>query len=202
MATNVYGSRTKVFVTPFVGQTIKYGFATNIDAGDRTALGQVEVDANAGVVVFGCESPKPAKAKKVSTATAAAGSVTSFIDAEKLAAMPAGWIVTRRATARAAASGGRTKAVFVAFSGYKYAWLMPTRLYTNIGTNRTGLGIIDCAANDYREYIWGSNNFKPPRAAKTVDGGAGGIDTYSTYYDPDQTLPTGWVQAKAGYVKG
>lgn len=202
MATNVYANRRKVFVTPFAGQLIKYGFGTNIDVGDSSALGHGTVDAAAGVVVFGCESPKPAKAKKVSTTTAAAGSVTSFIDASKFAAMPAGWIIAARPRARAAVSGGKTKAVFVAFSGYKYAWLMPTRLYTNIGTNRAGLGITDCVVDDYREYIWGSNNFKPPRAAKTIDGGTGGADTYSTYYDPDQTLPTGWVQIKGGYVRG
>lgn len=202
MATDVYKTRTKRFVTPFPGQTFKYGFATNISDADSTALGQQLVDANSGVVIFGAQSPKPNRAKKVSTNLAAAGVVTSFIDASLLSSLPNGWILARKARARSASAGPRSKAVFVMFSGYKYAWMMPSRLYTNIEPNLVSLGIALCSPDDYRDYVWGSNNFKPPRAAKTVAGGTGGADTYSTFYDPDKDLPTGWVKVFEGYIRG
>lgn len=202
-ATNVYASRRRVFVTPHVGSTVKYGFATNIDASESTALGHTAVDTAAGVVVFGCNSPSPGRAKHLPAGSGANQyTVTSYINASLLSNPPTNYVIIRQPRARGATNGAKTKAVFVAFSGYKYAWLMPTRLYTSIAGDRASLGVQDCVANNFREYIWGSNNFRPPRAAKSVPGSGGGIDTYSTFFDPDSTLPATWSAVEPARIPG
>lgn len=202
-ATNVYASRRRVYVTPHVGSPVKYGFATNIDSVESTALGHTNVDTAAGVVVFGCDSPKPGKAKRLPAGSPASQyTVSSYINASLLSSPPANYVIIRQPRARGASGGTKTKAVFVQFSGYKYAWLMPTRLYTAIAGDRPGLGIEDCVASDFREYVWGTNNFRPPRAAKSVPGSGGGIDTYSTFYDPDGTIPATWSAVEPARIPG
>lgn len=202
-ATNVYASRRRVFITPHVGSPVKYGFATNIDSVESTALGHTAVDTAAGVVVFGCDSPKPGRAKRLPAGSGSSQyTVSSWINAPLLSSPPANYVIVRQPRARGAVGGVKTKAVFVAFSGYKYAWLMPTRLYTIIAADRAGLGIEDCVPSDFREYIWGSNNFRPPIASKSLPGSGGGIDTYSTFYDPDGTLPGTWTAKQPAVIPG
>lgn len=197
MPTNVYGTRGKKFVVPFTGSTVNYGFATNIDSTDSTEAGHQDVSAATGIVIFGANSPKPARGKKLATSTVP-HAVTTFIDADKVATPSSGWIVIARAKFRGIGSGSFSKAVYVTFNGYKYAWNMAKRLYDKIGsTDLTAMGIQDCDPKNYKDYLWGSNSLKPPRASNTT-ASTSGVDVLSTFYDPDKTLPSGWSASSAG----
>lgn len=197
MPTNVYGSREKRFVLPFTGSTIKYGFATNIDSTDGTEAGQEVVTSTSGIVIFGADSPKPARGKKLATATLP-HAVTTFISPDKVTTPSSGWITIARPKIKGIGGGTLSKAVYVLFNGYKYAWYMAKRLYDKIGTTTlTALGIKDCDPGDYRDYLWGSNSLKPPRAS-SMTAGTSGVDQLQTFYDPDKTLPSGWSVASNG----
>jgi hypothetical protein len=197
MPTDIYGSRKKKFVTIGDGSTIKYGFGTPIASSDSTDLGHQDVQGATGVIIFGIDRPRPARAKKVVN-TGGQSPVTSFIDGSKLSGMPSGWILISRPKFRTIGGGSRSEAVYVAFMTVNYAWKMPKRLYNRIEADLPGLGISKCSASDYKSYVWGANSFKPPQAAKTVLGASGGVDVLSTFYDLDKSLPDGWESISPG----
>jgi hypothetical protein len=193
--------RTKVGVQPISGSAFLYGFYTTADATERTALGHTLHAGNtASAFLFGVNYPKPARL----TRTRASGrSISSFCDVDQIAtARAAGWKLIRPGRYKQGADTALSKAVFVEFKvngiAIDYAWRMPTDTHTAIGdADRTSLGIktaVGLTAANTRKLVWGCNNPKPPRAIKKTASGM-----ISTFYNPDNTLPTGW-SSNSGYI--
>jgi hypothetical protein len=189
-------ARDKVYVTPFTGAVIKYGFLTNTDSAERTALGQTAVgSATVAKLVFGANTPKPGRASK--------GGTNSYYSIEQRATLQglkwnlsSPFLRPQRATTK-------TKAVFVEVDGVKYAWKMPNATYAAIGADRANLGIQDCVATE-KDYVTGTSYPRPQRARKIITiGEAPGTteESYSTFVDDDAVgtgLPAGWTIISAG----
>lgn len=200
MPANVYESKREVFVVPFTGATLKYGFLTSVATAVGTACGHVAVDrANLPTgLVFGANAPKPGRASK----RRADGVDSTFYDVSKVSALrTAGYSLTA-ATIRRGRATVASKAVYVKLEGIKYAWRMPLGTYTKIGEDRTVLGIEDADKND-KELIWGARYPKPPKAAKTIITGSA-VDVISTFVDPAamDTLPPGWTSSGREKILG
>lgn len=192
MATQIYGTRDLVYVTPFSGSTTKYGFLTNVDAAAKTALGHTAVpgDYPSGLVI-GANAPKPPRAKRVT----ANGIESSFISTGSIAtAKGAGWKVSA-GKVRTGASSAKAKTVKVTFEGNELAWKMPNYLYSKITADLAGLGILDASSTDL-DLVFGARYPKLPRVAK-IDGTTG--NRYTTFCDPDalDNLPAGWTTVRA-----
>lgn len=182
-----YDDRYKVSVVPFNGSTIRYGFLTNIDAADGVALGHQDANAAVNGLVFGANSPKPARASR----KRATGTTSSFIDWNSVAAArTAGWSIGK-ASIRRGGTTAKSRVVAVTFQGITYAWNMPLDTYNNIGAgDRQTLGLRDTDTND-TDLVFGADSPKPPKAIFDA-----GENSYSTYYDPTNgSLPEGWSSA-------
>lgn len=191
MPASIYGAKQLVWVTPFTGSTIKYGFMTNADTGTRTALAHVEVTgAYPTGLVIGANAPKPPRAKKL-TAT---GTESSFCDAEGVAAArAAGWRISR-GKIRIGASGSKSKTVYVTHEGNKLAWKMPNFLHANITGDLVGLGIALATSAD-KDLVFGARFPVLPRVGKI----SATFNKYTTFCDPSKldSLPTGWSSVRA-----
>lgn len=190
-----YGARTLVWVVPYTGSTVKYGFQTNADAATQTALGHTAVPADypAGLVI-GANAPKPPRAtRKRTTGTdssyCSAGAVTT--------ARAAGWRVSP-GKVRNGSSSARSKAVYVTVDGNKIAWKMPLTTYNAIGADRTALGILDATAT-MLDLVFGVRYPKLPRVGIFQAGGSDGGNQISTFCDPQSLddLPAGWTPVRA-----
>jgi hypothetical protein len=193
---NVYGTRTLVWVTPFTGSTIKYGFYTNADSSTQTALGHnVILAAKPTGLVLGANAPKPAKA----TRQRASGSDSSFCDVGAFtSAKAAGWKI-RPGRIRIGSSSVKSKLVYVLHEGNKIAWKMPQTLYSRITAgDRTALGILDGVAAD-KDYCYGVRYPSLPRVGQQTFPTVGAGSRLTTFCDPSKlnNLPTGWVTVKA-----
>lgn len=189
MAANSYDSRDLVWVTPFGGSSIKYGFLTNAPAATRTACGHnaIAADYPTGLVI-GANAPKPGRASK-RTATGTNG---SFYDIGQRATLRTdGWSLTYPKIRRGS-TGANSNAVYVNLGSIKYAWRMPKTTYTKVGGDRAVLGIEDATSND-TDLVWGASYPKPPKASK-VEVGADGTNVISTFVDTSavDSLPDGW----------
>jgi len=180
-----YDDKRPVTVVPFNGSSIRYGFLTNIDSGDSQILGhQDAAAAGQGGIVYGANSPKPARASR----RRATGTTSSFIDWNSItSARQQGW-TTGKANIRRGGSTARGRVVAVTFQNLTYAWNMPLDTYNNIGAgDRQTLGIRDTDEND-TNLVFGAQYPKPPKARFDA-----GDNIYSTYYDPTNgSLPEGW----------
>ncbi|NJR63778.1 MAG: hypothetical protein HC769_36445 [Cyanobacteria bacterium CRU_2_1] len=181
-------SRTKVYVKPSSRSNFLYGFSTSLDTGDQSVLGQIVVSTGTSGVVFGANSPKPARMRKTRDT---GRSNSSYVDAgSRSTASTAGWRLVKRARARGA--GGRlSKTVYVKMAigglNVQYAWNMPLELYNALASERAALGIKDVSSTEDRfDLVFGCNP-KPPRAYKQS-----GDRIMSTFVDPDASLPAGW----------
>lgn len=189
MALNVYDSREEVWVDPFSGSGIKYGFLTNVESARRTILGHNPVNrANPPTaLVFGANRPKPGRAsKKFGTEN-----TSSFYDVGQASALRAdGWSLSR-AKIRRGGSSNLSTAYYVTIEGIKYAWNMPNHTANRVGADLAGLGIQQATGND-RDLVWGASYPKPPRAIAQV-----GNDRISTFVDPSRidSLPDGWASS-------
>lgn len=182
-----YDTRRQVSVTPFQGSTLRYGFLTNIDQAQSSQLGHQAVTGTVQGLVFGANSPKPARASK----RFATGIVSSFINAGSIAtARGQGWSVGR-GKLRRGGSTAKGKLVYVTFQTIRYAWNLPNDVAAKIG-NIGSLGIRESTAAD-TNLVFGANKPQPPRATRVV-----GEDRVSTFYDPSTTLPAGWSVVAAG----
>lgn len=192
MPTQIYGSRTLVYVTPFSGSTTKYGFLTNVDSAAQTALGHTAVTGNYPTgLVIGANAPKPPRAKK----RFATGWESSFVSTGSVTtAKAAGWKVSA-GKVRTGASSAKAKTVKVTFQGNELAWKMPNYLYTKISADLAALGIQDAASTDL-DLVFGARYPILPRVAKFDDATG---NRYSTFCDPDalDNLPTGWTTVRA-----
>ncbi|MEM6836890.1 MAG: hypothetical protein AAF609_08535 [Cyanobacteria bacterium P01_C01_bin.120] len=183
-----YDDKRPVSVSPFNGSNVRYGFLTNIDAADSSVLGQQDAnDRNQAGLVFGANSPKPARASR----KRAAGTTSSFIDWNSIAAArTSGWSIGK-ASVRRGGRTAKTRIVAVTFQGITYAWNMPNDTYANIGAaDLQTLGVRDTDTND-TDLVFGVDSPKPPKA--TFDAGD---NQYTTFYDPTNgNLPEGWSSA-------
>lgn len=188
-----YDSKRIVYVTPFQGSPVRYGFGTNIDAAQSAQLGHTALSGQAPQgYVFGANSPKPARASR----QLATGTVSSFINAGNVvAARNQGWSVGRAKLRRGSATT-KTIAVYITINGVKYAWLMPRDTRQRIGGQLTSLGIRIATTQD-TDLVFGANFPKPPRAIRTIGTGQT-ADRISTFYDPSNNLPEGWSQSSSG----
>lgn len=186
---------TRVSVKASTRSNFNYGFVTTVDADDQTALGHVPVSgALAAGVMFGLNSPKPARMTKVKSS---GKSNSSYVDADnRTSAGSAGWKLTRRARAKGRGGGAFSKTVYVDFKSgsgagavtVKYAWNMPLTLYNALSSaDRSGLGITDVlSSTDAFDLAFGGY----PKPTRAVKKSATGI--LSTFAATDATLPTGW----------
>lgn len=190
MALNRYDSKDEVYVNPFQGSGINYGFLTNVNTERRGVLGHTAVDrANLPpAIVFGANAPKPGRASR----KFADGYAASFYDIGQLSALrTAGWSLTRPFIRRARTSD-LASTRYVTLGGVKYAWMLNNTTAAKLGGDAAGLGIQVPTQND-RDLVWGASYPKPPRAVKTVDTGSSS-DNVSTFADPSRSdnLPQGW----------
>lgn len=181
--------RAKVYVKISASTTWLYGFRTPLDAAERTALGQTDVGASTTGVIFGVNSPKPARLRK----TLSSGrSSTSYCDYNsQTSAIAAGWKLVKPATARVFRATNRSVPVYVSVAAgninFKYVWQMRKDLYDAIATDRPTLKILDASTEtDPFDLVYGALT-KPPRAKKE-----GAIDRI-TFYDATAALPTTWT---------
>lgn len=190
MALNKYNSRDEVYVTPFTGAGIKYGFLTNVEVSRRPVLGQQAVDRAAlpPALVFGANAPKPGRA----TRKFADGISSSFYDIAQVAALRgAGWSL-KKPSRRRARTTSLAQARFVTIGGIKYAWMCPNSTITRLGGDAAALGLqIPTQADG--DLVWGASYPKPPRAARVIESGSE-VDRVSTFVDPSRadSLPAGW----------
>ncbi|MFE4108566.1 hypothetical protein [Almyronema epifaneia] len=188
-----YGKRRLVWVIPFNGSPVRYGFLTNIDQAQGTQLGQTAIGGTVPQgYVFGANSPKPARASKAF----ASGTVSSFVNAGNIAsARQQGWRVGK-ARLRRGGSRKKSSVVYVTLGGVNYAWTMPNDTKTKIGGDLAALGIKTTTGQE-TNLVFGASNPTPPKAYKTVGTGSS-INLISTFYDPQRSLPAGWQAAATG----
>lgn len=190
-----YGARSLVWVVPFTGSTIKYGFQTNADSTTQTALGHTAITgAYPTALVIGANAPKPPRASRTRTT----GTDTSYCSAGAVTtARAAGWRVSA-GKVRNGTSSARSRTVYVTVEGNKIAWKMPLVTYTNIGADKTALGILDATASDL-DLVFGVAYPKLPRVGIFKASGTDGGNKISTFCDPDalDSLPAGWTPVRA-----
>jgi hypothetical protein len=199
MANNVYDSRREVWVTPFSGASLKYGFLTNVTQPVGVSCGHTAVD-NANPpsgLAFGVNSPKPGKASKKRVS----GVDSTFFDPSVRAALRSqGWSLTA-AKIRRGSSSDASKAVYVTLEGgIKYAWRMPAHTYNKIGGDRAALGIQDASAGA-SDLVWGASKPKPPKAGKFIAGDSNS-DNLTTFCDPSvaDSPPSGWTIVRSAIL--
>lgn len=192
-----YGTRTEVYVTPFAGSAIKYGFLTNVKESSQTALGHIKINRTQLPVglVFGANAPKPGRASKL-TAT---GSESSFYDITKADTLRVDNWRLSFPTIRRGKAGRRSTCVYVTLGSINYAWMMNNETKNSIGKDLAALGIKLGKADD-RDLVWGARFPKPPKGFKT------GADnrTISTFIDPGKVdnPPAGWSSGGSEKVQG
>lgn len=169
------GEQTEVYVV--VG-TLKYGFKTTKDIHDtyKAELGQTTYTGAAGVV-FGANSPKPARATK----EFAAGNISSYCSSDKIATLKkANWTVTRKGSIRGIKTAGKTRTVYIDMpNNWKYAWNITAAEASLAET----LGFQLATGADAKDLVWGVNSPKPPRARKRENGSG-----TSTFIQPKQSV--------------
>lgn len=144
-----YGSAKTVAVNMPGSATTMYGFNTKVDAADSTTLGHVVLGAAnpTKVVLFGCNSRKPSRAKK----RKASGAVeSSFVDAgAETAAKAAGWSISKSRTTiyKDTARVQRKKAKLAA--GVFIGWAMPKETEARLeAAAATAAGITSVTTGD------------------------------------------------------
>jgi hypothetical protein len=191
-----YGKRTLVWVIPFTGSTLKYGFKTNADGAAQTVLGHTVVDLAAAMptgLVIGANAPKPPRAVRKRTT----GSESSYCAAGNIDdAKAAGWSVSP-GRVRRGSSSTLSKTVYVLHEGNKLAWKMPLWAYNRISTDFAGLGIVDATAAA-KDLVFGVSYPVLPRVKKMILNGTT-FSSSSTFCDPSKldALPAGWATTKA-----
>jgi hypothetical protein len=210
-----YGSKDLVYVPAKItapgdgaagpGVQLKYVFATNIPASDRTALGQIAVTdafrkAPPPGTVLASSFPKPGRATK----RTALRVTSSFYDYTKAAALKKDlWRLTKfKGNPRFVSSGAAlVQTVYVTINGVNYAWNQPKVTETNItAATLTALGVRTATTANIDDLVTGCNYPKPPRAGFTLVSGDD-VKSLSTYYDPSvSTLPAGWAPKGSGVL--
>jgi hypothetical protein len=163
-----YGKRTKVWVTPYTGSPIKYGFSSGVSDSVKATLGQNVISSGSDIVglFFGLNSPKPARATGIDVETQGTDgtkSASSFVDVGSIAQAKAAGFTIGQGLFR---QGGKTLAASakcVKLNGnIVYAWMLPNSTAARLGANLAALGIRDIGSTDHP--VWGaSKEYKPQR---------------------------------------
>ena len=182
------GNKVQAYVT--FKSVLKYGFQINESFHEtyKSELGQTQFAGAVGVF-FGCNSPKPNRASKLS----ATGTASSFCSsASEKSLQKAGWTINSRGSnIRGIKTAGLSRTVYIPMpGGYNYAWNLTAAEISVIEE----LGIQEAEA-DTANLIWGSTP-KPPRASKKEASGS-----VSTFIQPKQSIITGAVE-KGWSIKG
>lgn len=155
----VYDDREISVVTPYNGSTVRYGWNTNIDEGDKAALGHQALSAITGAVVFGASRPKPARMSR----ERATGTTSSFVDWQSYdAARAAGWKKTKGAV-YGPSPYSSTKAIRVVSEvapGLSVSWDMRRSQYTRISGDLAALGVEVLTTTNGRNAVVGANSFE------------------------------------------
>jgi hypothetical protein len=182
MARNVK-ERALVFVTVAAIPTLKYGFNSGADTGDRGILGQTVInpaDPLTGLVI-GANNVKPPKATKLK----ATGSESSFCSHTAITALKAaGWTIAR-GKLRTKTASRLSLLYYVTINGINYGW-SSTRAAKTPDIKSLGLKVPKATDTDI---IYGASFPKPGRASFRTDDG----HTFSTFYDPSATPGAGWT---------
>ncbi|NEO86192.1 MAG: hypothetical protein F6J87_18335 [Spirulina sp. SIO3F2] len=200
-----YGPATLVSVNMnYGGGPLRYAFKTRVQlASTRTALGHTAIDTSALAdvqnLVFGCNSPKPARAQKITTG--AAGSESSFCSDANIPALRGdGWRITPRKAGRRPCSTPRSFTAYVTINGVKYAWCFSRLPSTLSGVTITETGLTE-AAPDEEGLVWGCSFPKPPKVGREVeDTEDSSTDFLCTFADPSalsSAITAGWEQVNA-----
>lgn len=189
---SVYDDREKVVVTPYNGSQLNYGFLTNASDATRAALGHQDAAAAAGVVVYGCNRPKPGRM----TLKRLTGSESSFVDWQSYAsALAAGWKLTKGViygptplnTPRSVRVGCEIA------PGIRVAWVLGRESFTAMGADLAAMGITPLTAAESARAVSGPNSITGARVF-----GAEKVEETRTlsvkYIDPTRAdnLPEGW----------
>ena len=173
------GSQVEVYVTLGAAYgNLKYGFRTTqtVHNSYKGELGQTTYAGAVGVV-FGANSPKPARATK----EFASGNISSFCSSDKIDDLKANnWVVNNKGTIRGIKTGGKTRTVFLPMPGnWNYAWNITAAEADLAGV----LGFQQATASDANSLVWGVNDPKPPRATKRENG-----SSTSSFIQPKQSI--------------
>ena len=186
------GKTVRVYVNTV--NNLKYGFRTNEDIHNsyKSELGQVTYAGAAGVV-FGANSPKPAKASKEFES----GTIGSYCSNNKIDSLKkANWIVTTKGSIRGVKTNGKTQTVYIEMpGGWNYAWNI-TKTEAALAAT---LGFTVANGADASSLVWGVNYPKPPRATKRTNG-----SSTSTFMKPqasaiDKAIEAGFSVSGVDY---
>lgn len=168
--------------------TVKYGFNSGADGGDRATLGQTDVGTDITGLIIGANNIKPGKASKVKST----GTESSFYSYDKATDLKAaGWILGRP-KARNYRKTTKSTLYYVTINGVKYGWRSANSVEA---VDVTSLGLKEPTAKDL-DVIYGCSFPKPPRAAQVLKSGS----IYSTFVDPGKadSLAEPWFLSGSG----
>lgn len=164
----IYGEARLVAVPMPGAANVLYGFNTKVDAADSATLGHVDLEgANpTSIVLFGCNSRKPRRAKR----TRATGEQNSSFVAQSAvtAAKAAGWEITssRVTLYKDTARSGRLKAKLT--TGVFIGWKSPNPTIALLNANAgatAAAGILPVADGDDNVF-YGVNSVMLPDGTK------------------------------------
>ena len=191
----IYEKKRAVFVTPFNGSTISYGFQTNIDSGDGAALGHKQLAGAVTPVVFGASRPKPARLFRAK----ATGSTSSFVDWQNYDSLIASgnW---KKAKGCVYPPTGRVsqrsiRLVAEVAPQLSVAWDMKSTQFNKITGDLGQLGIEILNNNNGKNAVMGPNNIEGVSipGVKKREGDTTFSIAYVDYQKLDR-LPLGWVR--------
>ena len=195
--------RDLVFVKPFNGATVSYGFNTNADAADRAVLGHIAQENLSGVGVFGANRPKPARMTKQKLGASASSS--HFVDWQSIAsAKAADWKISKQAKAGPVVKTSIYSVLVGAKvnSSVDVCWSMSRRQFERIAANRTALGIREVTQATANKAVIGASKWygiQEPKGAASRDA-LGLISVKYVEQSRLDNLPAGWVAASDNTV--
>lgn len=188
--------RDLVFVKPFNGATVSYGFNTQADADDRSILGHIPKASLQGIGVFGANRPKPARMTKEKTTSSA----SHFADWQSIdSAEAAGWKMSKKAKAGPVVkTSNRSILVGAEVSGnVDVCWTMTRRQFQRLASVRTALGIRAITQSKANKGVFGASRWygvEEPKGAASRDA-LGLISVKYVDQSKLDSLPEGWVTA-------
>ena len=189
----VYEKKRAVFVVPFNGSTISYGFQTNIDNGDSATLGHKSLSAAVTPVVFGASRPKPARLKR----DRLTGSTSSFVDWQNYEPLIAGGSWKRTRGCKYPADGYQSqkaiRLVAEVAPQISVAFDMKKTQYARVQASLAGLGIEILNNQNGKQSVYRQNKIEGVSmpGVKKRDGENILSISYVDYKKLDN-LPEGW----------
>lgn len=184
------GDTRPVYVDPYPGAPIKYGFKTNVESSFGTLCGHSPIGGvDPTGLVFGANAPKPGRASKRRDTGEIDSTFYSWSVITSIRSTPGvSYTSPRRRISNR--QGSRSRPVAVSIAGIKYAWNMPLTTYNALQASFAALGIENVTSSE-TDYVWGASKPKPPVASLQVAGGR----FRTTFISPTRVnnLPEGWA---------